>query len=426
VIISGSDDVNATSPAPAIDGTALTRRLEQLGQIGRTAERGLTRLALTEADRDGRDLLTAWMSELDLDVEIDAIGNIYGTWHSGGGKPVMIGSHIDTVVNAGIYDGAYGVLAGLEVVAALRRAGVQPRIPLTVAAFTNEEGVRFTPDMMGSLVVAGTLSLEEAYAALDADGVSVGRALNEIGYRGRSHPTEHAPQLYLELHIEQGPVLHDEGIRIGVVEGVRGISWQRLVIHGEANHAGTTPMHRRVDAGHAAARIQVFLRDLASSNGTLHATVGSIALEPNAINVIPGEASITVDLRDTEDRLLTEAERQLATYCRQLEEEIGVAITSRRLARFAPVVFARDAVDQVEAAAKSRGLPVRRMTSGAGHDAQMMAAVAPTAMIFVPSVDGVSHSPCEHTVPEDIVNGANVLLDVTLGAVTSLPPAPNA
>ena len=390
-------------------------RIRRLGEVGRSDDGSLSRAAGTDADRAGRDQLVEWLREAGLTVEIDAIGNIFGTWggasHGGGAAPVMIGSHLDTVLDAGVLDGAYGVLAALEVVEALRDAGVRPTRPVTVAAFTNEEGVRFTPDMMGSLVHAGGLPVEEALAASAPDGVTLGCELERIGYAGPMAPGTIRPHAFIELHIEQGPVLEAEEAQVGVVEGVQGISWKRIVIEGQANHAGTTPMHLRRDAGVAAARIIAFLDDLARrSGGHTVATVGILEIEPGAINIIPARAVLTADLRDPDDARLSEAEDALARQIAQTQAELGVAVTTERLVRFAPVRFDEGLVDLLAEVARERGFSSHRMTSGAGHDAQMMARITPSAMIFVPSSGGVSHSPKEHTLDDDLVAGAEVML----------------
>lgn len=403
--------------APRIDADRLMLRLRRLGQVGRNPAGRLVRLALSDADAAGRALVTAWMTELGLSVSLDKVGNLFGTLAGSepGAAPVVIGSHIDSVVDAGIYDGCLGVLAGLEVVAALREASVTPRRPITIAAFTNEEGARFAPDMLGSLVFAGGLGVEEALETVGVDGARFGDELERIGAAGAAAPGLPRPFAYLELHVEQGPILEAEGLAIGAVEGVQGISWQRLTITGAANHAGTTPMHLRRDAGLAAARIVAFAHDLARrSNGSLVATAGSIEVSPNVINVIPGEARLTIDLRDAREERLREAEAALVRFVEDVAAEQGVAISAERLARFEPVVFDACLVEMIERAAHARGLLCRRMISGAGHDAQMIARVAPAAMIFVPSAGGVSHNPREFTAPEDVANGAAILLEAAM------------
>ncbi|WP_234187318.1 Zn-dependent hydrolase [Shinella sp. NM-101] len=400
----------------SIDAERLLGRIRTLGSIGRDADGRLVRLAASDTDREGRDRLVAWLEEAGLDVAVDRIGNIFGIWRPAGmedAAPLMLGSHIDTVIDAGIYDGCYGVLSGLAVIETLKAAGFSPARPLAVAAFTNEEGVRYAPDMMGSLVHAGGLSVEAALATVGTDGTVLGRELERIGYAGGNAPGFLTPHAYVELHIEQGPVLAHEGIAIGAVETLQGISWQKVTIDGKANHAGTTPMAMRQDAGHAAARVVAFLRERARASQTpTVATVGCMAFEPNAINVIPARATFTVDLRDPDEARLREEEAALAAFLDRLAQEEKVAISVERLARFEPVTFDARIVGRIESAARARGLSHRRMTSGAGHDAQMMARIAPAAMIFVPSIAGISHNPAERTEDADLVAGANVLLDV--------------
>lgn len=391
-------------------------RIRELGSVGRLADGSLSRLAGTDADRAGRDLLGGWMRAAGLAVTVDAVGNMFG--HRGAFEaspaPVMLGSHIDSVVNAGIYDGSYGVLAALEVVECLHASGAALSRPVVVAAFTNEEGVRFTPDMMGSLVYAGGFALDDALAAVASDdGRTLGAELERIGYAGAVRPGAVRPHAYLELHIEQGPILEREGVDIGAVQNLQGISWQRLVVDGKANHAGTTPMALRSDAGYAAARLATFLHDYAGRPGsTTVGTVGTLRLEPNAINIIPGRATLTVDLRDPDEARLVEAEAALAAFLPPLAADARVRIATERLVRLDPVTFDEGLVGHIEAAARDLGLRVRRMTSGAGHDAQMMARVCPSAMIFVPSEEGVSHSPRERTSEAHLAAGANVLLAV--------------
>jgi N-carbamoyl-L-amino-acid hydrolase len=400
----------------SIDGERLLSRLRELGKLGRGVDGKLTRLAASQTDKLGRDRFVRWARAAGFDVRIDRIGNILALWADAEdpkAPPLMLGSHIDTVIDAGIYDGCYGVLSGLEVIETLKEAGFTPRQPIVVAAFTNEEGVRFAPDMMGSFVYAGGVTVEEALASKGTDGAVLGEELARIGYAGSEDPGFLKPQAYLELHVEQGPVLEHEGLAIGAVENLQGISWQRITIEGVANHAGTTPMAMRHDAGYAAALIIAFLHDraCASSLGTV-VTVGTIAFEPNAINVIPARATFTIDLRDPCEERLAAEEHALADYLEKIAKEQGVAISAERLARFAPVTFDQTLVAHVEAAADARGLKHRRMTSGAGHDAQMIARIAPAAMIFVPSLGGISHSPKEFTPEADLVAGANILLDV--------------
>ncbi len=402
-----------------LNGALLLEQIRLLGDIGADPEQGgRTRIVLTDAEKAGRDQVVAWMKALDLRVRIDRIGNIFATLPAASGEdlaPLMMGSHIDTVTNAGALDGCYGVLAGLAVVRAFRDAGVLPARPITVAAFTNEEGVRYQPDMMGSLVHAGGLSLQAALDTLGTDGSRLGDELARIRYAGDLEPGAIVPHEYLELHIEQGPILEAEGIQIGVVENLQGISWQQVTVKGSANHAGTTPTRLRHDAGYVACAAVAEARAIArDSAGTTLATTGCIAFEPNVINVIPRRATFTVDLRDPDESRLRQAEQRFAEVLDRLAQEEGVSVSREQLVRFEPVVFDAGLADAIEESARRLDLSHRRMTSGAGHDAQMIARTAPAAMIFVPSRGGISHNPREHTDDAALIEGAEVLLDVVV------------
>ncbi len=395
-----------------IDGARLSSRLRRLAVEGARPEGGVSRLALTDADKAGRDLVVEWMRELGLEVTIDGIGNVVGLRRGlADGAPVMMGSHIDTVATGGCYDGALGVIAGLEVVETLNDAGLVTKRPLAVAFFTNEEGARFQPDMFGSLVYTGAMPLERALRAVAIDGAVAGEELKRLGYAGEAPVGKPDVHAYVELHVEQGPTLEAEGFTIGAVEGVRGISWTEFTLTGQSNHAGTTPMRMRRDAGYVAAEIAAFARRLARDiRGHQVATVGALTFSPNLVNVVPERAVMTVDLRNTDNARLVEAERRLHAFAAETAAAEGVTIEHRSLARFDPVAFAPHLIARVEAIARDLGLPVKRLPSGAGHDAQMLAAVCPACMIFTPSAGGVSHNISEYTKPEDVAAGANVLL----------------
>ena len=395
-----------------IDGDRLLRRIDDLATIGPIEGGGSCRLALTDEDRDGRDLVVAWMTDLGLDISMDGIGNVVGVRPGRtDGPPIMTGSHIDTVRTGGRFDGNLGVLAGLEVIETLEFNGITTEHPFAVAFFTDEEGARFQPDMLGSLVYAGGMGLEEALDVVGIDGTVLGEELDRIGYRGTSPCPGIAPRAFVELHVEQGPVLEADGVTIGAVTGVQGISWTELAITGQSNHAGTTPMHLRHDAGYVAAAIAAHVRQLAiRMGGRQVATVGSLELNPNLVNVIAGSATMTVDLRNTDEALLVEAEADLARFVAEAAADEGVTVAERTLARFQPVAFDDRVVDTVAAVAAELGHSVKRLPSGAGHDAQMMARLCPTGMVFVPSRDGISHNPAEYTEPDDLVAGADVLL----------------
>lgn len=398
-----------------VNGARLMDRLTCLAEIGAIDGGGCARLALTDADRDGRDLVSSWMRDLGLEVTVDAVGNVIGTWNTGTGPAVMTGSHIDTVRTGGKFDGNLGVLAGLEVIQTVQESGWVPPRPLAVAFFTNEEGARFAPDMMGSLAYVGGIGVEEVLGTVGIDGARVGDELLRIGYAGPTPCPAPAPRAFVELHIEQGPVLEIEGKAIGAVTGVQGISWQEVTIEGQSNHAGTTPMSMRHDPAYVASAIAVFLRDLAGRyGGNQVCTVGKIDLHPNLVNVVPARAVLTLDVRNTDENLLRRAEAEITERLDSLAAKEGVTITSRPLARFEPVEFASSIISLVEDVAGRHGLSCMRLPSGAGHDAQMLARVCPTGMVFVPSHKGISHNPAEHTDTADLVAGCDVLLQVML------------
>lgn len=396
----------------------LSARLAALGEIGAIKGGGVCRLALTAADKLGRDLVVKWMTELGLQITIDRIGNVIGVRENSAGKfelPVLIGSHIDTVATGGLYDGNLGVLAGLEVIETLKERGVQTARPVAVGFFTNEEGARFAPDMMGSGVSQGAMDLEECLRTTGIDGTTVQQDLERIGYAGESPCGTWRASAYFELHVEQGPVLEQRGVQIGAVTGVQGISWNEWMFAGQSNHAGTTPMGMRCDAGLVAAKVACFVRQLAAEmGGSQVATVGAMNFSPNLINVVPNKVTMTVDLRNTDENLLRDAERATSEFVHEASGAEGVTFQTRNLARFEPVQFDPAMVDLIESGAKALGKSVLRLPSGAGHDAQMFAPNCPSAMIFVPSVNGISHNVKEFTSADDIEAGANLLLQVVL------------
>jgi len=405
-----------------IDIDRLIGRINALGEIGRVngpnGEWGNARIALSREDALGRDLVVSWMRDLGMSVSVDAIGNAVGTWPGSDptAAPVMMGSHIDTVRTGGRFDGNLGVLAGLEVVETVQQAELRPKRSLQVAFFTDEEGARFPPDMLGSLVYVGGLALEEALDAIDSDGVRLGDELNAIGYAGSIPcPAAVFPHAFVELHIEQGPLLEDEQVTIGAVTGVQGISWTEIIVTGQSAHAGTTPMRLRRDPMVVAAQVVTEARAIARRmGGTQVATVGRLNVFPDLVNVIPSRVTFTVDVRNTEEDRLQQAEQALFAFARRMAAEEGCDISMKPLARFEPVEFDDRMIDLVEKTAQALGHSVKRMPSGAGHDAQMLARVCPSAMIFVPSINGLSHNIAEDTAPVDLAAGANVLLQTVL------------
>lgn len=393
----------------------LLGRLDELATIGPIDNGGSCRLALTDEDKLGRDMVIGWMRSLGMDIVVDQVGNVVGTWVVDDRPPVMTGSHIDTVRTGGRFDGNYGVLAGLEVVETCQENGITPGRSLAVAFFTNEEGARFAPDMFGSLAYVGGLTVPEAHATVGIDGAVVGEELRRIGYLGGAPCPGPAPHSFVEVHIEQGPILEVEGFTIGAVTGVQGISWTEVSITGQSNHAGTTPMNMRHDPSLVCAEITVFLRSLALRYGGHQVcTVGKVDLHPNLVNVVPARATMTLDVRNTDEETLQRAEREIFDFLDDIGRREGVTIETRVLARFEPVQFDPSVVAMVADTAASLGHSCRPIPSGAGHDAQMLARVCPAGMIFVPSIDGISHNPRERTEPADLEAGANVLLHVML------------
>ena len=413
------------NPRPSIDSARLYRCLQDLGEIGAYTDphsglRGVNRLALTAAEAAGRRHVVARMKAAGLSVTIDKIGNVYArrAGRDDSLAPVMIGSHIDSVATAGKFDGCLGVLGGLEVVETLDALGRQTLRPLVVAFFTEEEGARFGTDMLGSAVATGRIPLAAAYAIKDRAGLSVKHELDAIGFVGEQSELLAPPHAYLECHVEQGPVLRAAGLDLGVVTGVQAICWHELTILGKSAHAGTTPMSLRADAGVAAAKINLHLRALVGSGRygpDLRATMGLIAPHPNVVNVVPGRVTCSVDVRNPDDKILEQVEAEVIAYYSIVEREEKVSITHRRTARTPYVQFASQVQERIAAAASARGLSHQHLVSGAGHDAQELARLCPTGMIFVPGeYDGISHNPREHSTEQQCADGVNVLLDVVL------------
>src|SRR5213593_1694546 len=395
-----------------VDRQRLEQSIEELGRIGQTPRGGLTRLALTDEDKRGRDWMVARMREAGLSVTVDQMGNIFGQRPGTAPlPPVMMGSHVDSVPTGGRYDGQLGVLCGLEVIRTLNDQKMRTRHPVTLAIFTNEEGARFQPAMIASGVMAGKIALEDAYNARDKDGIRLVDELERIGYLG-SEPCVPRPfRAYLELHIEQGPFLEEEGLSVGVVEGIVAIAWSRLTIHGVQDHAGPTPMRIRHDALVAAAEVIGGVRRIAQEiGGDLVTTIGNLVVTPNIVNAIPGRVTLSIDLRDprteTLDRALPLVDRVVRDACAR--EGVRYELEHYWRVPFTP--FAAEVVAAVDRAAKASGARSRRILSGAGHDAQYMAAIGPTGMVFVPSHDGRSHCEEEFTAIDDIEDGANTLL----------------
>jgi N-carbamoyl-L-amino-acid hydrolase len=400
-----------------VDGERLWQSLMDLAQIGATPKGGVKRMTLTELDKDGRDRFVGWCRDAGMSVRIDPIGNIFARRAGADDSlpPVMTGSHLDTQPSGGKFDGAYGVLAGLEVVRRLNDLGIATRAPIEVAAWTNEEGSRFVPTMMGSGVYAGVHTLESVLAQKDVDGVSVGDALAAIGYGGDAKPIPLAA--YFEAHIEQGPVLEDAEVTIGAVEGALGQRWFDVEIIGQDAHAGPTPMALRKDALLAASRLVVQVNRVARDYpDNARATVGHLRVSPNSRNVVPGRVNMTLDIRNARDETLSAMVDDLQRSARLIAAECGVIIEIREVLYFPPSAFDATLVDSVRRAASALGLSCRDIVSGAAHDAVHINRIAPTAMIFIPCEGGLSHNELENATPEHVAAGANVLLNAIVGA----------
>ena len=367
-----------------INADRLHESLRQLARIGATAGGGVTRLALSAEDRTARDLLCHWMGDAGLQVRFDDLGNITGRRRGADSSAaVLMASHIDTVRRGGRYDGAFGVLAALEVMRSLNDFGVTTSRPLELVNWTNEEGVRFEPAMMCSGAVAGRFTPEYVFDRADRDGTRFGDELAAIGYKGLSRDRPGPVSADLELHVEQGPVLEDAGVSVGIVEGIVGITWSDVVLEGRADHAGPSPMSLRRDALVAAARLIAGVDEMARATEGAVGTVGRIIAEPNVINTIPGKVTLSVDLRHPESDTLERLFAGLQVLANDVAVTTGVAVSLNRFWTSEPTRFASDVVEAVGAAADELGISTRRLWSGAGHDAKYMQDVAPSAMIFV-------------------------------------------
>ncbi len=414
-----ASSAQAVSPLPSlrIDGQRLWNTLMDLARIGATEKGGVCRLALTDLDAQGRDLVCRWGRELGCAVRVDGIGNIF--LRRPGARddlpPVMTGSHIDTQPTGGKFDGNYGVLAGIEVLRTLEDEGVLTEAPIEVVVWTNEEGSRFVPVMMGSGVFAGAFTLDHALVQCDREGVSVAEALKAIGYDG-AQPSRPVPVgAYFEAHIEQGPILEANDTVIGVVQAALGQRWYDVTLQGMEAHAGPTPMNLRRDAMLAAARIVTGVNALALAHAPHgRGTVGWIDNFPNSRNVIPGRVKITVDLRAADDITLDALDAGLRRLCETTQEDLGVEVVIEPVVYFPPQAFDKKLVDYVDACARALGMSAMPVVSGAGHDAVYIARVAPTAMIFVPCKDGISHNEIEDAHPDHLEAGCNVLLHAIL------------
>ena len=399
-----------------INGERLWASLMAMAEIGATARGGSCRLALSAEDQAGRELFAHWCTEAGLTLSIDPIGNLFarrpGTDPQA--APVMIGSHLDTKPEGGRFDGVYGVLAGLEVLRRLDDLQIRTRKPLEVAVWTNEEGARFTPAMFGSAVFTGVMPLEAALAVRDAAGISVAEALQRTGYAGQ-RPLGGPVDAYFEAHIEQGPILEDNAKSIGVVSGGQAIRWLDVQVEGMAAHAGTMPMPLRKDALYGAAQMILAVETLAADFAPQGlTTVGELSIAKSSRNTIPGVVQFTVDLRHHQDQQIAAMEQQLRERLEAIAHQRGlrVSVSPHWVSPATP--FDVQCVAAVQQAVDGLGYPQQSIVSGAGHDAILLARYCPTAMVFIPCVGGLSHNEAEDVLPQDVRQGADVLLNAVL------------
>ncbi|TDG03552.1 Zn-dependent hydrolase [Paraburkholderia guartelaensis] len=396
-----------------VNGERLWQRLMTLGKIGETERGGSRRLALTGLDKQGRELVCSWMRDAGLELTTDRIGNIFGRRPGVDNSlpPIVTGSHIDTQPSGGKFDGCYGVMAGLEVMQTLQDQQIQTRTPLELVIWTNEEGARFVPTMMGSGVFCGDIPLEHAYASQDALGISVKDELDRLGYVGAEQIGEHRVGAYLEAHIEQGPVLESEQKVIGIVTGVLGIRLINVTVTGREAHAGPTPMGIRHDALYAAAPAFTQIVDIGRGYGEhARATIGEIDVSPGSRNTIPGLVRFSVDLRHLVPEVLQEMVQKAREICARPQSDSGLTFHFEELQYVVPTKFDSEMIGAVRDAVLATPYTHMEIVSGAGHDACYLAKVAPTSMIFVPCKDGISHNEIESAQPEHLQAGANVLL----------------
>jgi N-carbamoyl-L-amino-acid hydrolase len=402
-----------------IDSGRLWASLMEMAKIGSTPKGGCNRQTLTDLDRQGRELFSRWCKEAGLTVGVDGIGNMFGRRPGADPKlaPVMAGSHLDTQPTGGKFDGVLGVLGALEMVRTLNDLGIRTRHPIEIANWTNEEGARFAPSMIASGVFAGKLDKDFAFSRKDAEGKLFGEELKRIGYVGPEPIGGRPLHAYFELHIEQGPILEDENIDIGVVTDGQGLKWINVTITGYESHAGTTPMPRRRDAGRGAARFIELVNAVAVASGPVGVgTVGRVVTYPGTTNIIPGRVDLTVDIRHPDGAALSRMEEELRSGAKRIADELKLEIELETISNYAPVPFDPECVGMVRKAAERLGYTHRDIVSGAGHDACYIAGMAPTAMIFTPCVNGVSHNEEEDISPEWAAAGANVLLHAVLAS----------
>jgi beta-ureidopropionase / N-carbamoyl-L-amino-acid hydrolase len=400
-----------------IDGARLWDSLMEMAKIGATPKGGVKRLTLTDLDRQSRELFRKWCEAAGCAVTVDEMGNMFARrpGEDNSLAPVLMGSHLDTQPTGGKFDGALGVLGALEVVRSLNDLNIRTRRPIEVANWTNEEGSRYAPAMIASGVFAGVYDKEFAYSLPDGEGKRLGDELKRIGFKGDEPVGAHPVHAFFELHIEQGPILEDESIDVGVVTHGQGQRWYEIRLTGFESHAGSTPMPRRKDALLGAARIVELVNAIGLKKAPLGvSTVGMLNPYPNSRNVIPGEVFMTCEFRHPDDATLSDMDAALHEGVKAIAGKIGLAYDLKQVFYYAPVPFDQACVEAVRRAAQHFGYSHRDIVSGAGHDACYLARVAPTAMVFTPCVDGVSHNESEDIRQDWSTAGANVLMHAVL------------
>ncbi|MCR0981299.1 Zn-dependent hydrolase [Roseomonas populi] len=406
-----------------IDDRRLWDALMDMARIGATPKGGVKRLTLTEVDRAGRDQFRRWCEEAGLTVRVDEIGNMFARrpGRDPARKPVLFGSHLDSQPTGGKFDGALGVIAGLEVMRTLRDLNIETEAPLELINWTDEEGSRFGHSLMGSGVWAGVYDPDETYAIKDLEGTSVIEALEGIGYRGDAPARPFEADSYFELHIEQGPILEREGKRIGIVTGGQAQVWYDAVLTGQDSHAGTTPPSARRDALLGAARIVELVDSLMRQRGEDgRGTVGRLQVFPNSCNVVPGEVRFSVEFRHPSGAEIEALAEEFPKRAGEIAAAVGLSLELRELFRIPAQPFDAECVGLVRDAAARLGLPARDIISGAGHDAIYVARRVPTAMIFTPCKDGLSHNEAESILPEEAADGCQVLFEAVLARANRL------
>lgn len=399
-----------------INGERLRNALEEFSQFGKTENNGVTRLALSKEDQTARDYFCSCCKELGMSIKIDDIGNIYATLEGveNSKPPIIIGSHLDTVKKGGRFDGALGVLAGLEIARTLVDKKIKPCVPLTIMNITNEEGARFEPSMMSSGILSGKFDKATMLQKIDVDGITFEDALYAIGYLGSEEARINEATAFLELHIEQGPILEQESLPIGVVESVLGMVCYQIEVTGESDHAGTTPMEMRKDALFAANTVITEARKkLAALDNDLVFTMGRLNVLPNVHTVIPNKVVFSLEARHKDPIIIHQVE-EIILELTKISANEGCEITVEKLWDRSTVFFNKELCNKLAESAESLGYPYKRMDSGAGHDAQFLSSYIPSAMIFVQSINGKSHCEEELTTWEDCEKGVNVLLKTVL------------